>query len=52
MCDYYWTANEKRIALVGGNWGDVSNAGLWYWCIDWTGVGAGTTVGARLLKTS
>lgn len=35
--------------LVGGNWGNVSNAGLWYWNVNEASSNAWTTVGARLL---
>ena len=52
MTDYYWTANENRIALVGGAWYHATNCGLW--CLA---VSLGSSItweggGARLLKTS
>ena len=52
MTDYYWTANENRIALVGGLWHDHTGCGLWYWyCSNASSVASGY-IGARLLKTS
>ncbi len=50
MCDYYYQADGNRIALVGGHWNVTTHCGLWYWCFVWTGVSAGATVGARLLR--
>ena len=50
--DYYWCANEKRIALVGGRWLRGSYCGLWCWyCFDDSAV-SDIGSGARLLKTS
>ena len=39
----------RVFTLVGGNWGNVSNAGLWYWNVNEASSNAWTTVGARLL---
>ena len=50
MCDYYYQQDGNRIALVGGYWGHVSYAGLWYWYVSWTGTDYNTYVGARLLR--
>ena len=38
-----------RQALVGGNWGNTTQAGLWYWNFNWSGTDYNTNVGARLL---
>ena len=52
MCDYYWTANEKRIALVGGYWVYHTRCGLWCWHFSEASSVYLVSVGARLLKTS
>lgn len=52
MCDYYWTASEKRIALVGGAWPDDTRCGLWCWNAVAASSYTGIYYGARLLKTS
>ena len=52
MCDYYWTANEKRIALVGGYWVYYTRCGLWCWHFSEASSVYLVSVGARLLKTS
>ena len=52
MCDYYWTASDKRIARVGGRWSFTSYCGLWCWACDSASSGVGAALGARLLKTS
>ena len=52
MCDYYWTASDKRIALVGGRWSFTSYCGLWCLAVHHASSGCGTGDGARLLKTS
>ena len=52
VCDHYWQAEGDRIALVGGAWNDDSLAGLWSWHYDGASASYGTSVGARLLKTS
>ena len=49
ICDYYWTASEKRIALVGGMWHDITRCGLWYWHFIHASSVAHGHVGARLL---
>ena len=52
ICDYYWTASEKRIALVGGGYPYGVNAGLWFWALNFASSVTYTDCGARLLKTS
>ena len=52
MTDYYWTASDKRIALVGGAWTDTSYCGLWYWFLNYASSNVIAAIGARLLKTS
>lgn len=50
--DYYWCANEKRIALVGGSWGGALFCGLWCWFCFHDSANSNIYIGARLLKTS
>ena len=50
--DYYWCANEKRIALVGGRWLSGSYCGLWCWDCHNDSASSNIYFGARLLKTS
>ena len=52
MCDYYWCASEKRIALVGGGWLDSTYCGLWFWGCSGASSYMSANFGARLLKTS
>lgn len=52
MTDYYWTANENRIALVGGVWIDATYCGLWFWNCNNASSATSIYCGARLLKTS
>lgn len=52
MTDYYWTANENRIALVGGSWTNHTRCGLWCWNFLEASSAYYVNVGARLLKTS
>lgn len=50
--DYYYQSNTwdgYRIALLGGGWGNGSNAGGFYWALD-NGVGARSrSIGGRLV---
>ena len=50
MCDYYYQSDGNRIALVGGNWANGTNAGLWYWNVNEASSNTWTNVGARLLR--
>lgn len=50
--DYYWCANEKRIARVGGKWNDALCCGLWCRALSSTSDDCSGNIGARLLKTS
>ena len=52
MTDYYWTASDKRIALVGGRWDSDTYCGLWYWDLSNASSDVYAAIGARLLKTS
>ena len=48
--DYYWCANEKRIARVGGGYAGAASAGLWCWhCNDDSSI-VWDDIGARLLN--
>lgn len=49
MTDYYWTANENRIALVGGAWPDNTRCGLWCWNTNAASSNTNINYGARLL---
>lgn len=49
-CDYYAQNTGNRIALVGGNWNNDSNAGLWSWYLYYTSGNAAFNFGSRLLK--
>lgn len=50
MCDFYYSSEGNRVALVGGNFSSGSYAGLWYWnCVN-SSVTSYLACGARLLK--
>ena len=49
-CDYYYQYSGNRIALVGGYWRDGSDAGLWFWSLDFASGIASFYFGSRLLK--
>ena len=50
MCDFYYSSEGNRVALVGGYFCYGSIAGLWYWyCIN-SSVTSYLLCGARLLK--
>ena len=49
-CDIYVQNTGNRIALVGGNWNNGSNAGLWYWSFYFISSRVNLYLGSRLLK--
>lgn len=50
MCDFYYSSEGNRVALVGGHFSNGSLAGLWYWnCVN-SSVTSYLACGARLLK--
>lgn len=50
MCDFYYSSEGNRVALVGGGFSNGSAAGLWYWTCDVSSVTSYLHCGARLLK--
>lgn len=48
--DYYYRAEEQRIALFGGDWSFGANAGLSFWLLIEGSSGAGSIAGARLIR--
>ena len=50
MCDFYYSSEGNRVALVGGHFHSGSSAGLWYWNCNVSSVTSYLTCGARLLK--
>lgn len=50
MCDFYYSSEGNRVALVGGSFLNGSSAGLWYWSCDVSSVTSHLNCGARLLK--
>lgn len=50
MCDFYYSSEGNRVALVGGGFVNGSGAGLWYWSCDYSSVTSSLNCGARLLK--
>lgn len=50
MCDFYYSSEGNRVALVGGSFLNGSSAGLWYWSCDGSSVASSLNCGARLLK--
>ncbi len=50
MCDFYYSSEGNRVALVGGYFGSGSLAGLWFWSCYCSSVTSGLFCGARLLK--
>lgn len=50
MCDFYYSSEGNRVALVGGGFGSGSVAGLWYWNCGNSSVSSSLRCGARLLK--
>ena len=49
MCDFYYSSEGNRVAHVGGNFNNGSNAGLWYWNCNNSSVTSNLNCGARLL---
>lgn len=50
MCDFYYSSEGNRVALVGGNFLNGAGAGLWYWSCDGSSTHSSLACGARLLK--
>ena len=50
MCDFYYSSEGNRVALVGGGFSNGSFAGLWCWHCNTSSVSSNLTCGARLLK--
>lgn len=50
MCDFYYSSEGNRVALVGGNFLNGSVAGLWFWYCSHSSVTSDLNCGARLLK--
>ena len=50
MCDFYYSSEGNRVALVGGHFYSGSVAGLWFWACSSSSVTSYLLCGARLLK--
>lgn len=50
MCDFYYSSEGNRVALVGGNFVNGSCAGLWCWRCYHSSAPSYLYCGARLLK--
>lgn len=50
MCDFYYSSEGNRVALVGGSFLSGSSAGLWFWYCYYSSVTSSLNCGARLLK--
>lgn len=50
MCDFYYSSEGNRVALVGGSFLSGSIAGLWCWACTFSSVTSTLDCGARLLK--
>lgn len=50
MCDFYYSSEGNRVALVGGYFTNGSRAGLWCWVCSDSSATSGLGCGARLLK--
>lgn len=50
MCDFYYSSEGNRVALVGGNFYSGAHAGLWYWNCYYSSTYSYLSCGARLLK--
>lgn len=50
MCDFYYSSEGNRVALVGGGFAFGSSAGLWFWGCNISSVTSYLHCGARLLK--
>ena len=46
--DYYYRQPGQRVALLGGNWNNGSNAGLSYWNLNNSAANVNVNIGARL----
>ena len=50
MCDFYYSSEGNRVALVGGSFTYGAYAGLWYWLCYGSSTNSYLLCGARLLK--
>lgn len=50
MCDFYYSSEGNRVALVGGNFNSGAFAGLWFWGCYLSSTTSYLGCGARLLK--
>ena len=50
MCDFYYSSEGNRVALVGGHFIYGANAGLWCWYCSNSSTSSYLICGARLLK--
>lgn len=50
MCDFYYSSEGNRVALVGGLFAYGASAGLWCWSCNVSSASSGLSCGARLLK--
>ena len=50
MCDFYYSSEGNRVALVGGNFYSGACAGLWCWYCNSSSASSYLACGARLLK--
>ena len=50
MCDFYYSSEGNRVALVGGVFGYGASAGLWCWNCSDSSAASYLSCGARLLK--
>jgi len=50
MCDFYYSSEGNRVALVGGGFSYGAIAGLWCWGCDSSSAPSALYCGARLLK--
>lgn len=50
MCDFYYSSEGNRVALVGGGFYYGAVAGLWYWLCNSSSTVSSLNCGARLLK--
>ena len=50
MCDFYYSSEGNRVALVGGSFYCGASAGLWCWACSSSSANSYLNCGARLLK--
>lgn len=50
MCDFYYSSEGNRVALVGGHFSSGASAGLWCWSCNYSSTSSYLACGARLLK--